>query len=285
MNLNGRRESSNVEDRRGMGGGKRAGMGAGIVGVIIAMAIAYFSGGDPLSAGMQALQENGGLGSLTGTNTEISAEQREFTEEEQELAHFSTQILAGTEDVWKEIFKEHNSVYQVPTMVLYTDGTQTACGQGSAQMGPFYCSGDQKLYIDLSFFTTMKQQLGADGDFAYAYVIAHEVGHHVEYLTGILEETHAKMARMSQTEANKLSRRPSTAHRSLATTICRRKPVAMPFPNPSITAPHASASSGSSVAWRLATSLRATPSNALTLSCKNDKRAQEGQPLLCPYCI
>ena len=303
MNLNGRRESSNVEDRRG-----------GIVGVIIAMAIAYFSGGDPLSAGMQALQENGGLGSLTGTNTEVSAEQREFTEEEQELAHFSTQILAGTEDVWKEIFKEHNSVYQVPTMVLYTDGTQTACGQGSAQMGPFYCSGDQKLYIDLSFFTTMKQQLGADGDFAYAYVIAHEVGHHVEYLTGILEETHAKMARMSQTEANKLSvrlelladfyvfghttttrcsapwrmatlRRPSTAHRSLATTICRRKPVAMPFPSPSITAPHASASSGSSVAWRLATSLRATPSNALTQSCKNHKRAQEGQPLLCPYCI
>ena len=129
MNLNGRRESSNVEDRRGMGGGKRAGMGAGIVGVIIAMAIAYFSGGDPLSAGMQALQENGGLGSLTGTNTEVSAEQREFTEEEQELAHFSTQILAGTEDVWKEIFKEHNSVYQVPTMVLYTDGTQTACGR------------------------------------------------------------------------------------------------------------------------------------------------------------
>ena len=155
MNLNGRRESSNVEDRRGMSGGKKAGMGAGILGVIIAMAVAYFSGGDPLSAGMQAFQENGGLGSLAGTNTEVSAEQREFTEEEQELAHFSTQILAGTEDVWKKIFQEHNSVYKVPTMVLYTDGTQTACGQGSAQMGPFYCSGDQKLYIDLSFFSEM----------------------------------------------------------------------------------------------------------------------------------
>ena len=182
MNLDGRRESSNVEDRRGMSGGKKAGVGAGILGVIIAMAIAYFSGGDPLSAGMQAFQENGGLGSLTGTNTEVSEDQREFTEEEQELARFSTQI-----------------------MVLYTDGTQTACGQGSAQMGPFYCSGDQKLYIDLSFFTNMKKQLGADGDFAYAYVIAHEVGHHVEYLTGILQDAHAKMAKMNQTDANKLS--------------------------------------------------------------------------------
>jgi hypothetical protein len=154
---------------------------------------------------MQALQENGGLGSLTGTNTEVSEDQREFTEEEQELALFSTQILAGTEDVWKEIFKENDMEYEVPTMVLYTDGTQTACGQGSAQMGPFYCSGDQKLYIDLSFFTTMKQKLGADGDFAYAYVIAHEVGHHVEYLTGILQDAHEKMAKMNQTDANKMS--------------------------------------------------------------------------------
>ena len=204
MNLDGRRESSNVEDRRGMSGGKKAGMGAGIIGVIIAMAIAYFSGGDPLSAGMQALQENGGLGSLAGTNTEVSEEQREFTEEEQELARFSTQILAGTEDVWKEIFEENEMEYEVPTMVLYTDGTQTACGQGSAQMGPFYCSGDQKLYIDLSFFTTMKQKLGADGDFAYAYVIAHEVGHHVEYLTGILQDAHEKMAKMNETDANKM---------------------------------------------------------------------------------
>ena len=171
-----------------MSGGKKAGLGAGIVGVIIAMAMAYFSGGDPLSAGMQALQENGGLGSLTGTNTEVSEDQREFTEEEQELARFSTQILAGTEDVWKEIFEENDMEYQVPTMVLYTDGTQTACGQGSAQMGPFYCSGDQKLYIDLSFFTTMKQ-----------------VGHHVEYLTGILQDAHEKMAKMNQTDANKMS--------------------------------------------------------------------------------
>lgn len=205
MNLNGRRTSSNVEDRRGMSGGKKAGMGAGIIGILIAMAIAYFTGGSPLEAGMQALQQNGGLGSLTGTNAEVSEGQREFTEEEQQLAHFSTQILAGTEDVWTEIFRAKGLTYKAPTMVLYTDATQTACGQGQAQMGPFYCSGDEKLYIDLSFFSTMRQQLGADGDFAYAYVIAHEVGHHVEYLTGILQETHNRMAGLSQKEANKLS--------------------------------------------------------------------------------
>ena len=198
MRLDGRRESSNVEDRRGMSGGKKAGLGIG--GIIIAMAIAYFTGGNPLEAGMQAAQQS------MGQNTEVSeGQQREFTEEEQALAKFSTQILAGTEDVWTKIFKEQGATYQVPTMVLYTDGTATACGQGSAAMGPFYCSGDQKLYIDLSFFTTMKRQLGADGDFAYAYVIAHEVGHHVEYLTGTLQKVHEQMARLSQTEANKLS--------------------------------------------------------------------------------
>ena len=197
MRLDGRRESSNVEDRRGMSGGKKAGLGIG--GIIIAMAIAYFTGGNPLEAGMQAAQQS------MGQNTEVSEGQREFTEEEQALAKFSTQILAGTEDVWTKIFKEQGATYQVPTMVLYTDGTATACGQGSAAMGPFYCSGDQKLYIDLSFFTTMKKQLGADGDFAYAYVIAHEVGHHVEYLTGTLQKVHEQMARLSQAEANKLS--------------------------------------------------------------------------------
>ena len=198
MRLDGRRESSNVEDCRGMSGGKKAGLGIG--GIIIAMAIAYFTGGNPLEAGMQAAQQS------MGQNTEVSeGQQREFTEEEQALAKFSTQILAGTEDVWTKIFKEQGATYQVPTMVLYTDGTTTACGQGSAAMGPFYCSGDQKLYIDLSFFTTMKKQLGADGDFAYAYVIAHEVGHHVEYLTGTLQKVHEQMARLSQTEANKLS--------------------------------------------------------------------------------
>jgi hypothetical protein len=202
MRLNGRRESSNVEDRRGMSGGAKAGLGIG--GIIMVALMAWLAGGDPLSAVMQEVQ-NGGLGSLTGTNTEVEEGQREFTQEEQELAKFSTQILAGTEDVWTEIFKQNGAQYQVPKMVLYTGGVQTACGQGSAQMGPFYCSGDQKLYIDLSFFTTMKKSLGADGDFAYAYVIAHEVGHHVEYLTGTLQKVHQQMSKLPQAEANKLS--------------------------------------------------------------------------------
>ena len=183
MKLDGRRESSNVEDRRGMSGGTKAGMGIG--GIIIVALMAWLTGGNPLEAVMQQVAENGGLGSLTGTNTEVNEGQREFTEEEQALAKFSTQILAGTEDVWSEIFKQNGAQYQNPPMVLYTDGTQT--------------------YIDLSFFTTMKKQLGADGDFAYAYVIAHEVGHHVEYLTGTLQKVHAQMAKLSQAEANKLS--------------------------------------------------------------------------------
>ena len=203
MRLEGRRESSNVEDRRVMRGGAKAGLGIG--GIIVVALVAWLSGGNPLDAVVQQVSENGGLGSLTGTNTEVNEGQREFTEEEQALAKFSTQILAGTEDVWTEIFKQNGAQYQPPTMVLYTDGTQTACGQGSAAMGPFYCSGDQKLYIDLSFFTTMKRQLGADGDFSYAYVIAHEVGHHVEFLTGILEKAHQQMENLPQAEANKLS--------------------------------------------------------------------------------
>ena len=203
MKLDGRRESSNVEDRRGMSGGAKAGMGIG--GIIVVALMAWLSGGNPLEAVVQQVTENGGLGSLTGTNTEVNQGQREFTEEEQQLAKFSTQILAGTEDVWTEIFRQNGAEYKNPTMVLYTAGTQTACGPGSAAMGPFYCSGDQKLYIDLSFFTTMKKQLGADGDFAYAYVIAHEVGHHVEFLTGTLDKVHQQMSRLSQTEANKLS--------------------------------------------------------------------------------
>lgn len=198
MRLDGRRESSNVEDRRGMSGGAKAGLGIG--GIIMVALFAWLSGGDPVAAVMQQVQQN-----TFGGNTEVTEGQPQFTEEEQQLATFSTQILAGTEDVWTEIFKQNGAQYQVPKMVLYTGGVQTACGQGSAQMGPFYCSGDQKLYIDLSFFTTMKQQLGAEGDFAYAYVIAHEVGHHVEYPTGTLAKVHEQMARLPEAEANKLS--------------------------------------------------------------------------------
>ena len=197
MKLSGRRESTNVDDRRGMTAAKAGGVG--IVGVIIALLMTFMSKG---SLDLTDIISNVGQ---MGNVTEQAEGGREFTEEEQELAKFSKQILAGTEDVWAQEFKKIGRTYEPPKMVLYTGSVQTGCGNGQSSMGPFYCSADQCLYIDLSFFTSMKQQLGADGDFAYAYVIAHEVGHHVEYLTGTLQKVHEQMARLSQTEANKLS--------------------------------------------------------------------------------
>ena len=194
MRLNGRRESSNVEDRRGLSGGQAAGLGIG--GLVIVGLISMLLGVDPSSL----MGMFGG-----GTTTEQTTTQREFTEEEQALAKFSKQILAGTEDVWTKIFKENGLQYVPPKMVLFTDAVQTACGGANSQVGPFYCSADQSLYIDLSFFSSMRQQLGADGDFAYAYVIAHEVGHHVEYLLGTLDKVHQAMSRTNEKEANKLS--------------------------------------------------------------------------------
>lgn len=200
MKLNGRRESSNVDDRRGKGASGIAGLGGlGIGGVIIYLLFTWISGGD-ISSAVQNVAEQ----QMSNVTTQTSNGQ-EFTAEEQELAKFSSQILAGTEDVWTEVFRGMGKEYVPPKMVLYTGSVSTGCGNGQASMGPFYCSADQCLYIDLSFFTSMKKQLGADGDFAYAYVIAHEVGHHVEYLLGVLDKAHSQMARSSKTEANKIS--------------------------------------------------------------------------------
>lgn len=196
MNLNGRRESSNVSDRRGGGGGKK--LGAGIGAVIIAAIIAWISGGNPLDV----LLSN--AGSFTSGESQ-TAQSYTPSEEEEELARFSRQILAGTEDVWTKIFAQMGKEYEPPTLVLYTDAVRSACGDASASVGPFYCSADEKLYIDLSFFRDMRKTLGADGDFAYAYVIAHEVGHHVQHLLGTLDEAHSQMNRMSETEANNIS--------------------------------------------------------------------------------
>ena len=198
MKLTGRRESTNVDDRRGMTAAKAGGVG--IVGIIIALLMTFLSKGSLNLTDIISLAP-----SMMGEVTEQAEGGREFTEEEQALATFSKQILAGTEDVWTEEFKKIGRKYEAPKMVLYTGAVQTGCGNGSASMGPFYCSADQCLYIDLSFFTSMKQQLGADGDFAYAYVIAHEVGHHVEYLLGTLGKVHQQMSRLNSTEANKLS--------------------------------------------------------------------------------
>lgn len=196
MKLDGRRESSNVEDRRGVSGGT---VGLGLGGVLVVGLITLLMGGN-LGDVMKNVSSMGGIG------TESVQTTREFTAQEEELAKFSRQILASTEDVWSQYFKANRlGTYRNPTLVLYTDATATGCGTGQAAMGPFYCSSDEKLYIDLSFFSTMKKSLGADGDFAYAYVIAHEVGHHVQNLLGTLSQAHQQMARMSTANANRVS--------------------------------------------------------------------------------
>ena len=195
MRLTGRRESSHVDDRRRSGGGKKAGMGIG--GLVVAALVVWLMGGNPLSVLTQA-----DLGSMI---TQQSGGTYEPTAEEEALAKFSSQILAGTEDVWAKEFKKMGKTYQPPRLVLFTGSVQSGCGGASSSMGPFYCSADQSVYIDLSFFTQMKKQLGADGDFAYAYVIAHEVGHHVQYLLGILDSAHQQMSRVSEKESNRIS--------------------------------------------------------------------------------
>ena len=198
MKLTGRRESSNVEDRRGMSGGAKAGIG-GIGAVIVAALFAWMSGGDPLSAGLQAAQQQ------MSARTETVDEQN-FTEEEQELATECKQILASTEDVWSKVFQEMGRTYEPPTLVLFSNQVNSACGSATAAVGPFYCSGDQKLYIDLSFFTQMKRQLGVEGNtFAYAYVIAHEIGHHIEYMLGTLGKAHQAMSQTDKVTANQIS--------------------------------------------------------------------------------
>lgn len=194
MRLTGRRESSNVDDRRRRGGGKKAGIGIG--GLVIAALITWMMGGNPLSV----LNQVDLSSVMTGQETAY-----EPTAEEEALAKFSKQILAGTEDVWAQEFKKMGRTYEPARLVLFTSSVQSGCGGATSSSGPFYCSADQSVYIDLSFFSQMKQQLGADGDFAYAYVIAHEVGHHVQYLLGILDDAHRQMNRVNQKESNRIS--------------------------------------------------------------------------------
>ena len=200
MRLDGRRESQNVEDRRGMSTATKAGIG-GLGGILLIALFTFLSGGNLGDVVGNVIQQ-GGLGQV---QEEQMDGQREFTEEEQELAKFSRQVLAATEDVWGEVFQQMGRKYTPPTLVPFTNRVNSACGTASSAVGPFYCSGDQKLYIDLSFFTTMKRQIGADGDFSYAYVIAHEVGHHVENLLGILGKAHQQMNQTDKVSANKIS--------------------------------------------------------------------------------
>lgn len=197
MRLNGRRQSSNIDDRRGQRSGFSAKAGGlGIGGLIIAGIITWLMGGNPLD-----VLNSGVSSSLGGTTTEEYVP----TQQEEELAQFSKQILASTEDVWTEEFNKMGLTYEPPTLVLFNGAVQSGCGNATASTGPFYCSADECLYIDLSFFSQMRSNLGSDGDFAYAYVIAHEVGHHVQHLLGTLDNAHSKMSCMSQSDANKES--------------------------------------------------------------------------------
>jgi len=195
MQLDGRRTSSNVEDRRSISGGAAAGIGLG--GMALIAIISLLMGGNPGDV-LQQMQQ-------AGYTTQTTQTTKEYSAEEQELYDFSTKILASTEDVWTKIFAAYGKTYTPPTMVVYSGSVQTACGAASSSVGPFYCSGDQCLYIDLDFFKTMKQSIGADGDFAYAYVIAHEVGHHVQNLLGTLNSAHQAMSRMNTANSNAVS--------------------------------------------------------------------------------
>ncbi len=193
MKLDGRRVSDNVDDRRGSRRTLKAG-GLGLGGIIIIGLIAWLMGGDPAEV----------VNQVTEMSTTTSQTEYIPSPEEEALATFSAQILASTEDVWGEIFRKNGHTYIPPKLVLYTDQVTSGCGGASAECGPFYCSADQSVYIDLSFFMNMKQQLGADGDFAYAYVIAHEVGHHVQYLLGTLQQAHSQMRGVTQKQANEI---------------------------------------------------------------------------------
>ncbi len=191
MRLDGRRVSGNVRDIRGKGG-KAAGIGIG--GVIVIGLITLLMGGNPLEVLNMVSTGDG----ITETYTPSA--------EEEELATFAKQILAGTEDVWTDIFKQMGLRYEPPTLVLFSGSVQSGCGGATASTGPFYCSADKSVYLDLSFFTSMKKEFGTAGDFAYAYVIAHEVGHHVQNLLGTLRQAHTAMSQASsQAESNKIS--------------------------------------------------------------------------------
>ncbi len=199
MRWQGRRQSDNVEDRRrSTAGGRPMMMLGGGAGSIVLVIIILLLGGDPRSL----LQPPGG----TSSNVPLSSEGGEGSERiDDELGQFVSVVLADTEDVWNDLFRRMGKRYREPTLVLFRGKVQTACGFGSAASGPFYCPGDDKLYIDLSFYDELKRRFNAPGDFAQAYVIAHEVGHHVQNLLGKTAWLDAQRGRISEAEYNRLS--------------------------------------------------------------------------------
>ncbi|UZR97889.1 KPN_02809 family neutral zinc metallopeptidase [Chondrinema litorale] len=194
MRWKGRKQSSNVDDRRGrrMLGGTKGKFG---IGTIIVILIAMYFGQDP----MQILQQ-------VNTGASPQRTEQDADTENDELAQFVAVVLQDTEDVWNKIFAEElNRDYKEPTLVLFTGSVNSACGSASAATGPFYCSADEKLYIDLSFYQDLKERFGAPGDFAMAYVVAHEVAHHVQNELGLTDKVHSQRSSLSQEEYNKLS--------------------------------------------------------------------------------
>lgn len=216
MRWKGRKKSSNVDDRRYQSQSRssrgrmpiriprgrrgQVGGGLGVAGVVIALAV-YFLGGDP---SMVTGGSSSNSGSYRSDHSTQPAQRRDAKEDE--LADFVSVVLQDTEDAWNKVFRDQlGKNYREPRMVLYRGEVNSACGFASAATGPFYCPGDQKLYIDLSFYDDLKRKFGAPGDFAMAYVVAHEVGHHVQYLLGTLDYMRNQRRRLSKTEYNKLS--------------------------------------------------------------------------------
>ena len=197
MKWQGRRQSDNVEDRRGMSSGGKTIVGGGIIGIIILLLNVF--GGENAQMLTPILEQIN-----QGQNT--TTEQRDLTPEEIEIGKFPKTVFADTEDIWTKIFNENNMTYKEPGLVLFTGSVETACGGASSASGPFYCPGDQKVYMDLDFFEELQTKFGAKGgDFATAYVIAHEVGHHVQTLLGTSDKMRRLQQGKSQAEANKLS--------------------------------------------------------------------------------
>lgn len=191
----GKRESGNVEDRRGMSG-KGLAIGGGAIGLVILLVNLFLGGGNS----EQILQQINAINSET---------QQELSPEEQaaddERAQFVKVVLAETEDVWHKVLSKEGINYSEPMLVLYRNSVESACGNASSSVGPFYCPGDQKLYIDLSFFEELQQKLKVDGDFPMAYVIAHEVGHHIQYLTGVSDKINRLRQQLDEKEFNQYS--------------------------------------------------------------------------------
>jgi uncharacterized protein len=193
----GQRESENVEDRRGMGPA-RVGGGLGIGGIVLVLAVSYFTGMNPLTL----LQMMSGLPGTTDETPTESAPSGPVTDE---IGRFASVVLADTEDTWQKLLPKAGRPYENPRLVLFTGAVQSACGTSSSAVGPFYCPQDHTLYLDLSFFNEMSQRLGAPGDFAQAYVIAHEVGHHVQNLLGIADKVSRIQRQAGEAEGNALS--------------------------------------------------------------------------------